>query len=708
MQRSHTNGLWLILGLVTVLVLLARISSPDAQSSPASGAATVDAPRVQVRTAAEAIAADAGFAAAGDRRQVLDRPPSRELRVVDAQNGAPIAGATIRSCAGAAAPHEWRTAHTDGAGVAVCDASGSAAVFAVTAPGWAPKIESCDAGTEPLTVAMERGAVLRFRFVGRDGQPVPEVAVRLLAPLHSGPEWGSDWRATSEPAAWEDAFVGAPDGDLPARAARGIRVGEARELVLAADCLRDELTRPCVSDATGTIELSDLPAGRGWRWGRVSEQIVDMTPPHETSPLQVEDGRLRATSARRIGDLSGALTLAAGETRELTIRVYDAGCVIGRLPAVGAALRAQVKLFHVSQSDPASKTRAIDVSMEAFVAADDDGYFRFDGVRPGAKLVRAYWRTSPVDYVFATAVGQLADHAVVDLGLIRPLPGELTVRVDLLDRERRAVPLTDVLESAEPQAMLCLTAQTASRSLAESISEILRVPLATDLRLHGLECDELRLRSACNPEWPAPGPKHRLFDSPGVVLRAPLPQTAFVPLTLETRLEREVTIVTPAAARPDIDLWLRPLRDGAAERLRVPGGEGAAAVHLLPLAEPYELLACARDAVVGGDVLVGMATVDFATAAAATLSLASGSTVRGRCRSAAGEPLANRQLLWTRPGFTSGKSRFWMFAARTDAEGRFAIAGLPPGQELLGSRPGTTFLAPAAGGIAEVEFVLQR
>ena len=41
----------------------------------------------------------------------------------------------------------------------------------------------------------------------------------------------------------------------------------------------------------------------------------------------------------------------------------------------------------------------------------------------------------------------------------------------------------------------------------------------------------------------------------------------------------------PATARRHPD-WIR---------VRVPGGEGAATVHLTPLAEPYELLACARD-----------------------------------------------------------------------------------------------------------------
>ncbi len=631
----------------------------------------------------------------------------RVVHVVDADGSEPIADADVRCCVRADGDNEWSTVRSAADGTAVCDGRGRGILIAVTATGYAPVVEPWHANELEHTVRMARAASLRLHFVDAADRPVRGVMTRLLTPQVQGPAWAFDWQVESDAAAWEEPLLGAIRGDLGARFASGIHLTGERVIAPMHDCLRERLTAAVPSDDEGLVEYVGLPAGEGWRWGLLSSHLVDMTPLHESSPMRADPRGLRATLARRIDSLSGAVTLVAGATLALTVRVHGKGTVRGRFPTVATALRPQVKLFQLTSTDPDSKVRAVDVSMEAFVAAGEDGAFCFVGVRPGKKVVRAFWRTSAVDYVFTTATGVLADDGDLDLGLIEPVAGELVARIDVLDRQQHTVSLASVLDDADPSALLNIGSWNAANSLTQSTQEIIRVPLAMAVRLHGLAGDRVRLRSVCNLDWPDPRPTQRLLDSSAIELRLPRSDVAEVPLRLEERFARELTIAAPTALRPPLDLWLRPIRGGDPERLRVPAGAGDATVQLSALAEPYELLVSSV-AGIRTEPWVGNATVDFSSSSSASLSLQAGAVVRGRCRTAAGAPLANARLLWTRPGWCKGANSVWLFDAATDGEGRFAIAGLPPGVELRGSRPGTSLQAPAAGGVAEVDLLVQR
>lgn len=672
-----------VAGLLSIWIL---IGPGDAPTPPAAPSA--DTP---------AIAADTPAIAATAREQ-LDPQAELRIRVVAAEDQRAIVGARIRYPIRHGDGAHWVGTETADNGEAVC---GPGAI-AIAAAGYSPQMVRAD-GQQPLvTVALTRAAALRLRFVDGQDLPVTGLATRLLAPVTAGPDWAHDWRAASAPDAYGVDRLATADLALAHRADEPVELS-ARQLAAALRCLHAELTATRTSDADGTIVYEGLPPGAGWRWGCTSQHIVEALPAHESTPLRDDERGLRASSQHHVTDLSGAITLTAGQATTFTVRVRGPATVRGRFPTHGVALRPQVKLYHLTRTAPDTKTQAVDLKQEAFTTGNDDGSFAFVGVRPGPKIVRAYWRTSPVDFVFATAVVLLRDGDDHDLGSIAPMAGTIAVRAELRDDAGRELDPAVEFPDAQPSALLSVLTWGARGALPETVHELVSVPVGRDVHLHGVSLGKVRLRALRGADWPESTAQRRVLDAPGLELTPPVPARAVLTLRVERPVARELLLHVAGRLRPDLRLWLRPSRGGEPQRLRVPQGEGDAKVALLLTPEPYSVLVTGGD---GTGSLAAVAEIDFATATPAHLTVAAAGTVRGRCRATTGSALANTKLMWAPQGWPARGP--WTFQAQTDADGAFTLAGLPPGLPLRASRPGLELIAPPAGGLAHLELTATR
>jgi hypothetical protein len=631
-------------------------------------------------------------------REPLEPQAQLRIRVVDAEDQRAIAGARIRYPVQHGDRARWISTVTADNGEAVCGPG----VIAIAANGYSPQLVRTQGQQPLLSVAVTRAAALRLRFVDGQGLPVAGLATRLLAPVTTGPDWAHDWRTASAPDAYGIDRLATADLALAHRADEPVELS-GRQLAAALRCLHAEFTATGTSDADGMIVYAGLPAGAGWRWGCTSPHIVEALPAHESTPLRDDERGLRASSQHHVTDLSGAITLTAGQIATFAVRVRGPATVRGRFPAHGVALRPQVKLYHLTRTAPDAKTQAVDLKQEAFTTANDDGSFAFVGVRPGPKIVRAYWRTSPVDFVFATAEVLLRDGDDHDLGSIAPMSGTIAVRAELRDDAGRELDPAVEFPDAKPAALLSVLTWGARGALPETIHELVSVPVGRNVHLHGVSLGKVRLRALRGADWPESTAQRRVLDAPGLELTPPVPARAVLTLRVERPVARELLLHVAQQLRPELRLWLRPVRGGEPQRLRVPRGEGDAKVALLLTTEPYTVLVTGGD---GTPPLAAVAEIDFSAAMPAHLTLAAAGTVRGRCRAATGSALANSKLMWAPQGWPPRGP--WTFQAQTDANGAFTLTGLPPGLPLRASRPGLELIAPPAGGLAHVELTAVR
>ncbi len=628
------------------------------------------------------------------------------LRVIDARDGTPIEAARVRFAGPESEPQVWSTAHTGETGEVVCPTLGEPVAVAVSAIGFAPSLERWPAGVEP-TITLQPAATLTLRFVDPAGEPVPGVKVRLLPPLLRGRIWADAWRSDSDPAAWAAPIFSSEAGDLPQRLQDGSKLSRGRFVDASLDLIRAVWTVAKTSSEDGIVHFDGLPAGNAWRWAVDSGHAVDMEPRHE-SAATVEGDVVRTRAGAVVVDLSGPIELAAAASREFVVTVHHLGTLTGCIPAPGFVLRPQVKLYSLERTPGPQGKAVVELSPMGFTTTARDGTFTFEDVPPGPKVVRAFWRRSADDYVFVTRTAMLGEGERRDLGDIRPLSGELRLMIELKDREGCVVDPGGMLKMAKPKSVVLVEAWEERGQLANSIFEAVAVPLGREVRFHGFAPGAGRVRAMLGVDWPALDEGQQILPASSQELTMPRRERLDLPMIVEARVRREFELLTPPGPTPALEVWLRPLRGGAADRIEVPadalGRAHSVSVTVLP--EPYEILVRSPKGT-EAEALVSMSVVDFARPEPQRVSLSRGGSLTGTCHRSDGSVMANQQLFWTCKGWQREGNDVWLIRSHSDEHGRFAIYALPPGVSLRGARPGMMLTAPQKGAAVEVQMTVR-
>lgn len=690
-----------------VLSLLVAVLLVSGSFWFSSGLPVPVAPAPQNQTAPREAPSPAAIASSAHEgapeRAAASAQRSRVVRVVDAGSGQGLAGLRVDCAELTEDQPRWLPAVTDAAGCCTLPLTRADIVVAVHGSHHGPALRLVAADeTSELTIALVANATLTLRFVDASGAPVAGVASRLLPPLLAGRDWDANWARDSEISAWGPPWREQSADALRARLAHGIPLPRERAVAPVFDLLRPALA-PAASDSSGTITWT-VAASAGWRFGIVSPHLAEIEPAHESTPLRPAAEGVQVRAGKRVRTLSGAFALAPGASCEFTVRIAAPAGLSGCFATGSRTLPPQVKLYHVTSiAGPAGRGGAVDLSPEAFTVADAAGGFHFTGVQPGNKVVRAYWNATATDFVFATATAQLMEGQHVDLGTLLANPGSVPIRIELRDRAGRAVPPTQQLvgDASTPTAILHAAGWREPGNLAGSILEAIAVPLGVEVRLHGLASGTMRLRATRGLDWPDVDTLGtRVLDAPGRELTLPCAGPATLVMPVEQRVPRSLVLSAATALTGPIQVWLRPLDGGVPERLQVAAPRTGAPTALAVLAEPYEVFAHEPPDRPGARI--GIANLDFRRGGDQVLQLVPGATVRGQCRRTDDRPLAAAKLAWGRAGWSREGQPIWVFRATTDAEGRFALHGLPPMEELLGAKAGTNLQTPAAGGAAEV------
>ena len=703
--------LLLICSLLTILGLLVQLT-PD-ETVPGQNAAAAKSSEASPQSLEKAIGDwhGAESAIANERRLAPSNEGVVRVKLVDAVSGEPVNAATVRFATPTATGHAWSKRQTDPQGVVVHADDVMPVLMAVEHANYAPQfVVAAFAGGEQV-VALQPGASLRLRFVDGSGEPMAGVAAHLLPPILSGRKWRANWREATVPEQWSEPLLGNTAEDLLEQVGRGWSLPMQRVLASQYDLLRESLLVANESDARGYITFAQLPAALSWRWGTPS-RLVQVSPDHESVTATVGRG-IRTRTGDAISNLSGAIALAPGEQREITVTVSRGATIVGCIPAIGAHLRPQVKLYHLSRVRSAQGPSAVELLPAGFTTTAEDGTFGFAGIRPGAKIVRAFWRDTEHDYVFVSRAAHVAEGDRHDLGLVQALTGTFTIKVPLQDRQQRPIDPQTVIGDARPAALVQVEAWRQEGDLIDSILEIVSVPVAREVRFHGFPDGTLRLKATYGLDWPELTGGRRIVPAPEQKLSLPTATRLDLPLTVETRVACQLSLQAPRGPVAALELWARPLLGGSPQRMAIPADPAGRArlitMKLLP--EPYELLVRATgdargDA--GSGALVGHRVVDFSAERRHSLLLCAGAVVSGVCRNVRGLPIANTRLSWAPEGWQRSGNPVWLLSAETDERGQFVLAGLPAGWKLRGALAGTDLLAPDLGAEKNVQLTLPR
>lgn len=703
-MRRKPLAICTLTALLGLLVLLA----PD-EPTPLTGVSESQLATAAAHSTATTIVgcANATAGTTEDRQLAATCTDAVSVKLIDATSGNPVPGATVQLAIPTADGYTWTKRESDDRGVVAHANQEQPALLAITHPDYAPELIPAAFALGEQVVTLQPGATLRLHFVDSDGEPMSGVTAHLLPPVVSGRDWAASWRLATDAKQWPAPLRRHVGQDLIKRVRDGWDLPTKQVVATRYDLLRDTVLHPQSSDAHGFVTFDQLPAAATWRWGAASS-LVTMTPEHESATRSINRS-IRSSTGDEVRNLSGAFELAPGQRRELTVTVSHGATIIGRIPTNDAHLRPQVKLYHLSYIQSSEGPSAVELVPEGFTTAADDGTFGFAGMRPGAKVVRAYWRDSECDYVFVSRAAHVAERETHDLGSVHALPGTFTIKVPLQDRQQRSLDPQDVIGNVRPDALVQVEAWRQEGDLIDSILEIITVPVAREVRFHGFANGSLRLKATYGLGWPEMTGGRRIVASPQQRLSLPRQERIDLPLTVEARVLCQLALQAPPGPVAALELWARPLHGGEAERMSIaaePSGR-ARTVTMKLLPEPYEVLIRTprgnRER-----ALVGTRVIDFGQERRQTMQLRAGAAVTGVLATVSGKPLANTRMSWAPEGWQRSGSPLWLLSAETDGDGRFELAALPAGWKLRGARAGTDIAAPALGAESRVHLTVTR
>lgn len=657
-------------------------------------------------------------------------PKELRLRVVSSIDGSGLAGARIERADDSgegwiADAAGWVTVSLDGA-----------SILLVESDAHCRRALPVDPQSPPAEVGLWPSGSVRVRVTDEAGEPVAEVPVALVPPDASGQPWGPEWRGfrprllgpTVDEIKKRSAALrerGAPSASLlaslaPCDAANPLApiavLGRHEVQQLFRDChAADEWEQS--TDASGFATWPGLPALDGYRWTVSSTAMIDIAPATPLPKSRPAIGDVLHPTSEDDERLSGEFSVSAGATVELLASVAVRTGVFGALPAAHPVepTRVVVKLFHRSEPELSRARGYVSFDIENVSLASRLNTFEMLGVRPGAKLLRAWWQESGQRFRFARRAFDLEPGQQLDLGAIERLHGHaLRGRIVVVDASGSAVSSEDVLERGElPELVMTVSTSSSSESDAPDVLEQLGVRLGSEFELEGLsegKCtlsldfatEELRLRD----------PSARLVLPRD--LRTSLPSADEVILTVKYQalVEQHIEARFPPgvrAVRAEAHLLtlrgeqafrrdLRPSRTDATLSsgvLSLPPGRYTLLVHTQTLEEV---------ATQASYSYMGEFDVKAHDRSPALVALEPSSGIEGFAANAHGVARGNEILFFSVMPFATTSRPAWTHKVRTDPDGRFRLRGLPPGQMLF-SQPGPSTRIGAAGAIESFRLV---
>ncbi|MFK7740058.1 MAG: hypothetical protein AB8H80_07005 [Planctomycetota bacterium] len=565
----------------------------------------------------------------------------------------------------------------------------------------AARAVSADARDEHVvTFALQPAGKVAVRLTSRDGEPIANAAVALLPPLANGGDWRRGWasiRAVGVPddvlALSPELCVGADGTVRMSPSLKAIRPG-----VVVASHHLDVATWTCKTNAEGLARFDRVMPATGYRFGVMGSMHAQPAPAFESGRLQVVDGGVRLGAAAP-QNLSGQIDVVASATASGAAQRLGSGVVRGRL--IGAQRSSvAVKLARIRQAGGDDGVEKVTTFDAEYAQPLDNGRFHFADVRPGVFALRACWLVGGRDVYFASRTFRLAPDDDLDLGAVQPMDGALaTVRVGLR-AGAVAMPAQDVFAAGSAaEAILTIAFQPDSQSAAEAVTEYARVPFGQEFVLHGVPSGSLQLQAQ---------PVQGLASTAGIqrvdaseVVRLRIEQIAGVvevPLAVVPGVRRVLDVRDDAGHAVHVQqLQVRHRTTGRVDSIEVVRDGVAPLVEDVALLEPgvYDAWLSVS---LGGKWLAAALEIDASDPAPAVVAveLLPAATVRGTLVGVRGETLADTTVRWTPKRLAD--SGIWIFAARSDSEGRFEAHGIPPGVRVVQQGASAGSLPPLSAG----------
>lgn len=549
----------------------------------------------------------------------------------------------------------------------------------------------------------------------------PRVAVRVSAEGHASLTfvwtWSREERRVSLPEAGELELVFLDDreGAFPGVRAKVLRPGKgekprflpgsspgARPMTFRGFPREAESGRLDFSvegtwvregDVEGRVKWSGLPVGGGYRWRCVSRPDIEVVPKPERPGLTSDEKGV--TWVDREPGVSGPFEIRPGEVTRFVVRVASPARVEGRVG--GTPVRGVVvKLFrwrHV-ESDRGGDDVVLH-TLADHVEADSGGEFRFHDIEPGEYEVRFIVEERDRSFHFGRARFELEPGETRHLGTLVGREGSVV--------EGRVVCVEESGEEVDPEllfvpedgpfVLLSLRGQAEAEGaeIPEVFAEIFRVRIGESFILHGLPRGSIGLALREPPHQPLllRDSKRRVSFPTEVGLSVPSPTEVRLPVrVLRFRTARLRALFPEGEEGVRCDAFFRHRRTGDVSHavLRPFSRAIPSAVGQIDLPPGlYEVLIHTMTEGAGTEgpsyFFEGRLDVTEEELEEKVVILKSGAKVFGKVLDADDRPAKDRPFFLTTGVWgeaPEASKRVWVYRARTDEEGRFALRALVP------------------------------
>jgi hypothetical protein len=561
-------------------------------------------------------------------------------------------------------------------------------------------------------VLLQRAGSVTIVLRDREGQPVEGVSVTLLPPSATERGLGARGLESVPLDPGPRKLMRTPLGWTLCEEPILLSDGE----VAPAACSEILSKRSRTTDSSGTATWDGLAALDGYRWAVAPPRHADLTPPHEKKRFEEAGPELLVGSPPPEG-VSGRFEVKGGERLKLEGVVLSGASVFGRIACSAADGPACVTLFKVSAGGGSTATQAMSFDAVAARDAEEDGGFRFDDIRPGTWLVRAWWVEGGRDFYFVARAFRLDAGADLDLGVLTALDGmSLAVSLGIEDSDGQVLDPTLVYPEDElvPFAVLSIHVNPTSGNVAHLTSGLMALPLGETYRFHGLQPGMV---FADLQPGPGLAPDAEWVCSLSAAQPAPFEvgtqEELRLALVAHTGVARAMVVRDPSGEALSVAaLWVHDLATGRLTWVTTHPSdceEGGASQQLtLPPGTYHLWCKVSTDEQPAG--LVGTARATFARGNDDNIEivLQPAASITAIVRDRSGRPVAHRNLAWTCEDWPTGGRQGSLYSAVTDGQGNFTLPEMPVGMRLLGAEPGTDLLALQPGALPRVELSLTR
>lgn len=576
----------------------------------------------------------------------------------------------------------------------------------VTAPGHCRRMLALYPTGDEVVIALAPASRITVRLVDEHGEAANGILLSLLPPDKSGQPWYSDWQVFDphcfgpdpvqtmrwlNSAAQRGHWITARKARIPYASTEDVALTlgapRGREFGVA---IRDALDHDEWSqrtDAAGLATWEGVPTGMGYRWGARNAQVISYTPEAEVIAGTFGNGQLVVSSNTAAEDISGPFAVERGASTDLQGVIAMHTGLFGSVPYAEPEppRRVVVKLFHRASAQEALVHGYDSLSVEQTGWASPEGDFEMHGVRPGSKVLRAWWREAGDQVFFAQSSFELLPGRFKNIGELLAQQGlPVDVAITLVDTMGNRLAVQDHINIVEEgELTLTVLGWDGTETSFPSLDARINARLGASLSLQGVPIGNCTMSLGWNANFEGPKQESVQLVLPPD-LRFTTDDTTQVELEVLVRqvVQQGVTARFPPsvmAVRSEMHLVstsggqvlredLRTNRDGTASTgsLGVEAGNYRLLVHTQTLEEAESVESWFG--VYEGPL--GDGHVEILMQQAASLD--------GIALSAEGVPLSNKLLFFSSGAHLDAPRTGWTHKVRTRDDGSFLLKGLEP------------------------------